>query len=173
MGQLLKTKAALQTHFRVSETTVNKWTLRAEFPGGRKGPWDTDQVQAFLDSIDSPAGSGGGRRASGKSEQLTQIAIAKAMKELQLRTEQHKKIVRENAEAEGRLKSVDEIERTMAETLRTLREGLLALPTLIAVELPEAVREKVRSEAETRVRGFLVALHAKLQGSGAGGQGSG
>lgn len=139
-----KKKTELSTAFNVSYTTVEKWCRRADFPGGRKGPWDHGKVKQYLAATKSPVVAPRGRNGQDDSAAGTQRATA-AARALKLR-EEHRRLKLQNDLLEGQLVYRHVVERNAAELVLRIKTELEQLPNEIEFLMPVESRIELKAE---------------------------
>ena len=135
-----------------SATTVDKWTLRQDFPGGREGPWNIKQVKAYLDSTNSPYG-GGTPGGTGKDTSAT-TKIYATSKALKVR-EEHRRIKMLNDIREGLLVYRDDVVQDAVIMLTYLKAELERIPEDVSLDMPKCDRAKVKGRIAKRIEQSL------------------
>lgn len=143
---IIETKADLATFLQTSATTIQKWTKHADFPGGRDGPWEGDDVLEFLTAEGSPLAT----PSAGQS----QDARAKTL--LQLEQLRWRKL--RNDEMEGRFidraAALDAVTRLVIR----IRDRLQAIPEEVTAELPADIRHTMQRRMEEKIALILTEM---------------
>lgn len=155
---LIRTKTDLAATFGCSRNAVDKWTRKADFPGGRQGPWRVESVTAWLAANDSPyAPQGGGESDVGKSQQAATAQIAATARALKLR-EEHRKLKLHNDVLEGKLVHREDVERCATELTLKISRRLQDFPAEIEQQLPVDVRATVVEDLASAIRLLLLEM---------------
>ena len=132
-----------------SATTVDKWTLRQDFPGGREGPWNIKEVKAYLDSTSSPYG-GGIAGGNGHQDNSAATKIYATSKALKLR-EEHRRIKMLNDIREGLLVYRDDVVQDAVVMLTYLKAELERMAEDVSLDMPKKDRAKVKERFAKRI----------------------
>jgi len=152
------TQTGLAKAFDVSLNTVKKWILRAGFPGGAKGPWQYEEVAAYLATTGSPKAPGAKPADAAAAEKQTSVVQITATAKALIAREQARKLKLANDEREGLLVAKDEVEQEMALRVLRIKERLEALPDELLMELPARSRHQLKARIEHKIRLILAEM---------------
>ena len=150
------TKRDLAASFGCSYTTVIAWCGRADFPGGKAGPWERRKVARYLESIRSPYAPS--RR---KLKSRTRVSTydgpsrLKADAEALKIQEQHRRLKLQNDQLEQLLVYAERVTQQWNVGMNRIRTRLEALPEEIENLLPNEMRRDVKQDIEAFVKQLL------------------
>lgn len=150
----IKTKVELRRRYGVSQNTVEKWAARPDFPGGRRGPWDPGQVDAFLQVIESPAAPGGsaagdvveGGAGPGlvlRRRKLSRMQKRTLVAKVQKLEEELRGVKLRNDIAAGKLVDPEKLLQQVAAIMLRIKLRIQAIPEEVRMELPPDARVDV------------------------------
>jgi hypothetical protein len=147
------TKIALATAFDTSQQSIDLYTRRPDFPGGRGGPWEHDAVAAWLNETGSAVGRlpREQRRGGGHSIASDTKAAVEALKA----REQYRKLKLHNDLLEGELVRRDEVVRDFAEKCSWIKARLESVPAQLEMQWPLEVRAERTKEIESFIYSLL------------------
>ncbi len=151
--------------FDVSPTTAYAWTMRRDFPGGSKGPWYKDQVEAFLKQTKHYEAPGKGRRRAKPRDDAAvsgyvDLAEKIAQRKFDKLDEEARKLKLDNDEKAGLLVPRDDVAQEFAIHCLRIKERLEAMPDELQMEFPAEYRQQWRTRLEDKVRLILVEMAA-------------
>ncbi len=152
----LKTHQDVATAFEVSLVTVANWLRRADFPGGRQGPWEQEQVESYikLNGLGKYFGAAqeGEDGDEGEGESLR---VQKLLAEIRkLKADASGKELR-NDKAAGEVIDRKDAMQGASEVLLMVKARSMELPERIGMLVPSEIRASVVAEVENEVRKWL------------------
>ena len=152
-----KTKADMERAFQTSGNTVSDWTKRYDFPGGRNGPWDHDDVSDYLETMGSPIAPNAkkhGHKTNGSSNAQAATAAARALK----LKEEHRKLKLQNDILEGQLVYRELVKRSAARLAVQIKNRLESIPEQMEMLFPTDQRRELSDEVAEHIRGVLLEM---------------
>lgn len=153
MGAIITKKVQLTREFDVSSTAVEKWTNRTDFPGGKDGPWDVDQVREFLVSINSPAaGRAGSSCDADTNGEYAHLVAKQRARKLE---EEVRKLSLANDYKAGLLVPREEVEVAANELIHWIADQLQQIPEQLAPSFPANQRAELAADVANQIRMIL------------------
>lgn len=150
-----RTKVAMARHYGVSRNSVDKWTSRPDFPGGRRGPWRQSEVDGYLERIRSPLAPTAAEAQPTDVRQLGEQRLRAEVAKL-LEDARGKKL--RNDLFAGRLVERDQAERNAAEMCLRIKQRLEALSGELRMLFPRELQVKICGEIDEKIRLVLIEM---------------
>jgi len=152
VSKTYRTKVDLAVAFDTSRVSIDNWTRNPDFPGGRNGPWDHDEVSEFL------AANGSRITAAGRHERqgaISQVGHTKATAEALKLREQYRKLKLENDLKEGKLIYADDAHQKWSVAMLRIKHRLESFPDEMAMTFPESTRPQNVADFKNLMYGLL------------------
>jgi hypothetical protein len=142
---VLVTKQEMSGHYGCSYRAVQEWCNAPNFPGGRDGPWETDDVDKYLHSRQSPYAPGArdkpGRASVNGNDRAGRVhSTARALVE----QEKHRRLRILNDKLEGQLEYSDAAKRVWNIGMTKIKARLESVPEIVEALVPDESRKAVR-----------------------------
>ena len=156
---VLVTKQDISDHYGCSYKAVLEWSRAPNFPGGRDGPWETDDVDKYLHSRQSPYAPGArdkpGRASTNGNDRAGRVqATARAMVE----HEKHRRLKMMNDRLEGTLEYADRAQRVWNIGMTKIKARLESVPEVVEGLVPEESQRAVREDIDAFIRNLLTEM---------------
>ena len=152
VSKIYRTKIDLAVAFDTSQVSIDRWTRRPDFPGGREGPWDHEAVAEFLAANSSRITAADRHERQGAAGQVGQTkAAAEALKV----REQYRKLKLHNDILEGKLRYGDEMAQQWSMGMLRIKQRLESFSDEQAMTFPESTRAQNLADFKTGINGLL------------------